>query len=365
MKGDMARGRAFDVIAERIRAEGPISVADYMGLALAHPEVGYYATRDPFGGAGDFITAPEISQVFGELLGLWCAERWQAMGQPERVLLVELGPGRGTLMADALRAAKLLPEFRAALEVHLVERSPFLRQRQQEILAPAKVVWHDDLASLPDGPLLLLANEFFDALPIRQFQKIRDGWAERMISLNDAQDGLQWGLGPNLPPVLPFPSEAPAGAIREISPASTSIAQAIGERLAHFGGAALIVDYGYQQAALGDSFQAVKRHQPVDPLDGPGDADLTAHVDFQALSAAAEKGGARVHGPVEQGVFLTALGIKERTEALAKAATPPQRRQLLAALDRLTSFNQMGSLFKVLALTDVSSSTPAGFPEGA
>lgn len=358
----MASGRAFATIAQRIRAEGPISVADYMTIALAHPEVGYYTTRDPFGQAGDFTTAPEVSQVFGELLGLWCAERWQAMGEPEHLLLVELGPGRGTLMADALRAAQLLPAFHAALEVHLVETSPVLRARQRDALAPTGATWHANLSSLPEGPLLLIANEFFDALPIRQFQKTPSGWAERVIGLAEAGKRLQWGLGRNLPPILPFPQDAPEGAIAELSPAGASITRDISRRVAGHGGAALIIDYGYGETATGDSFQAVKQHRPVDPLETPGDADLTAHVDFQALAATAEKAGAKAHGPADQGVFLKALGIRERTEALARTATPAQRRQLLAAVERLTSSAQMGTLFKALALTPTASSTPAGFP---
>jgi len=359
----MRRGRAFEIIARRIRTEGALSVADYMSLALAHPQVGYYATRDPFGGSGDFITAPEISQVFGELLGLWCAERWQAMGEPQRVLLVELGPGRGTLMADALRAAQLLPAFRAAIEVHLVETSPYLRQRQKDALQDVDVTWHSELASLPEAPLLLLANEFFDALPIRQYQKTSSGWAERLIGLNEDGESLRWGLGPVLPPVLPLPAEAPPGAIAEVSSASTALVRDIARHLGQHDGAALIIDYGYSEPALGDTFQAVQQHRPVPPLHTPGDADLTAHVDFPALAAAAASAGARPHGPVEQGTLLKALGIRERTEQLAAAATPPQRRQLLAALDRLTSPAQMGRLFKALALTAAGSSTPAGFPE--
>lgn len=359
----MSSGAAFELIARRIRAQGPMSLADYMALALAHPKVGYYATRDPFGKAGDFTTAPEISQVFGELLGLWCAERWQAMGEPTRVVLVELGPGRGTLMSDALRAAATLPAFRDALEVHLVEASPFLREKQRTTLKEVTVSWHEDFASVPKGPLLLLANEFFDALPIRQFQRVPQGWAERLVGLTPEGTGLAWGLGPPVPAAaLPLLPESSPGTIAEVCPAGRALAAEIGRRIARDGGAALIVDYGYARSAAGDSLQALQDHRPVDPLAAPGEADLTAHVDFQALAEAAEGEGAQVHGPVEQGDFLRALGIETRTEILARNATAAQRRSLAAALDRLTATSQMGSLFKVLALTPAVTSPPAGFP---
>lgn len=358
----MRVGRAFDVLARRIRAEGPMSVADYMAIALSHPEVGYYATRDPFGPSGDFVTAPEVSQVFGELLGLWCAERWQAMGEPQQLLLVELGPGRGTLMADALRAAQLLPAFRAALDIHLVEASALLREQQRRALASEQITWHRSFAEVPEGPLLLIANEFFDALPIRQFVKTSEGWAERLIALDEGEDQLVWAVGRLLPPGLPLPQDAQQGSIAELSPLGTALAEEIGRRLARFGGAALIIDYGHDGKAIGDSFQALRQHRPLDPLECPGDADLTAHVNFGSLVAAAEKAGAKAHGPVEQTRFLEALGIKERSEALARNATPQQRRQLLAALDRLISPSHMGSLFKAVALTPPDSSIPAGFP---
>jgi len=358
----MAAGSAFEIIARRIRAEGPISLADYMTIALAHPQVGYYATRDPFGRSGDFVTAPEVSQMFGELLGLWCAERWQAMGEPERLLLVELGPGRGSLMADALRAARLLPAFQSALELHLVETSTRLRKQQRDTLGPVEATWHDELATVPEDPLLLIANEFFDALPIRQFQKTDSGWAERLIGLSEDGHSLCWGLGSTLPPALPLPENAPLGAIAELSPLSVTLTAEIARRLLHHGGAALIIDYGYGEATFDDTFQAVQKHQPVDPLKTPGQADLTAHVDFRSLAVAAEQAGVKAHGPVEQGVFLEALGIKERTETLARRATPQQQRQLLAALERLTSPAHMGRLFKALALTPLDGPTPAGFP---
>lgn len=354
------------LLARRIRAQGPITLADYMATALTHPEVGYYATRDPFGRGGDFTTAPEISQVFGELLGLWCAERWQALGEPGRVLLVELGPGRGTLLADALRAARVLPAFRAALEPHLVEASPLLRAKQREMLGETPAQWHEALAAVPeDAPLLLLANEFFDALPIRQFQRTAEGWAERLVGLTPDGEALRWGLAPPLPPAaLSLPAEAPPGTVAELCPGARALAGEIGRRLARQGGAALLIDYGHARSALGESLQALRDGRPADPLAAPGAADLTAHVDFQALAEAAEAAGARAHGPVEQGAFLRALGIEARAEGLARKATPTQRRALAAAVDRLTAPTQMGSLFKVLALTPPNASVPAGLPDG-
>ncbi|MDF2095032.1 class I SAM-dependent methyltransferase [Aquibaculum arenosum] len=359
----MSESATFEMIARHIRAEGPMSLANYMTLALTHPQVGYYATRDPFGAAGDFTTAPEISQVFGELLGLWCAERWQAMGEPSRIMLVELGPGRGTLMADALRAAALLPAFRAAIDLHLIENSPTLREAQARSLSPTQVTWHDTLSALPEGPLLLIANEFFDALPIRQFQRTAVGWAERRIGLSPDGQSLSWGLGASLPAMPELPQEAPEGAIREICPAARTIVADLARRVSTHGGAALIVDYGYTGGSAGDSLQALRHHSPDDPLAHPGDADITAHVDFQALAQAAAAAGAEVHGPVEQGTFLRALGICERSEALAAQATAAQRRNLLAALERLTSSAQMGSLFKALAFTPRAAPVPAGFPQ--
>lgn len=359
----MSGSAAFETIARHIRAEGPMSLADYMTLALTHPQVGYYATRDPFGTAGDFTTAPEISQVFGELLGLWCAERWQAMGEPSRIMLVELGPGRGTLMADALRAAALLPAFRAAIDVHLIENSPTLREVQARSLAPTQVTWHDTLSGLPEGPLLLIANEFFDALPIRQFQRTAAGWAERRIGLNPEGDTLCWRLGAPLPAMPELPREAPEGTILELCPVARTIASDLARRVGEHGGAVLIIDYGYTGGSAGDSLQALRRHRPVDPLACPGDADITAHVDFQAITQAAAVSGAEVHGPVEQGTFLRALGIRERSEALAAQANAAQRRNLLAALERLTSSAHMGSLFKALAFTPRAAPVPAGFPQ--
>lgn len=341
-----------------LATEGPISVADYMALCLAHPVHGYYRTRDPLGAAGDFVTAPEVSQMFGELLGLWAAGVWQRMGAPHPVVLAELGPGRGTLMADALRAARIVPAFRAALAVHLVEISPALRRRQQETLAASGVAiaWHDDVATLPEGPLIVFANEFFDALPVHQAVKTADGWHERMVGLDESGRlvrALDPAPLPRFEALLPAHLRpAPVGAVFEWR--SDAVVTELARRLVRFGGAALIVDYGHAPSAFGDTLQAVRGHAYADPLEAPGEADLTAHVDFAAIAAAAERAGAQALGPVTQGEFLRRLGIELRAARLKASATPAQREAIDAALLRLTGGGRenMGELFKVLVLGD-------------
>jgi NADH dehydrogenase [ubiquinone] 1 alpha subcomplex assembly factor 7 len=356
---------AADAIRRRIAAEGPLTVAAFMAEALGHPRHGYYATRDPLGAAGDFTTAPEISQMFGELLGLWCADAWIRAGAPPRVLLVELGPGRGTLMADALRAARGVPGFRAAAEVHLVETSPVLRARQAETLRGEAPAWHDDLSAVPDGPMLLVANEFFDALPVRQFQRTERGWRERRVDADPATGGLRLALdpAPSAAEVL-IPESvrrgAPVGSVAEVSPASRQTARAIGERLAAHGGAALVVDYGHDRPGAGDTLQAVRGHAYADVLDAPGEADLTAHVCFASLADAARAGGADAHGPVGQGDLLVRLGIRERAEALTRRH-PGRAAEVAAARDRLIGPDAMGTLFRALALTPAGAPAPAGF----
>lgn len=378
----MTAGDANDTLAaalaRRILLDGPVTLATYMAEALGHPRFGYYITRDPLGAAGDFTTAPEISQMYGELLGLWCADVWMRMGAPAPVALVELGPGRGALMADALRALKLVPPLRAALSVHLVETSPALRAKQAAALAPAVTglaapVWHDSLDSLPDDrPLLVLANEFFDALPVRQAEKTADGqWAERLVDIDEAASAaagaprfrlvLEAGRGPGrhaVPDILR--AAAPVGAVYEWSPATAGVAAALAARLAAQDGAALVVDYGYAGPALGDTLQALRRHAFAAVLDDPGEADLTAHVDFTALAVAADIGGAQAWGPVEQGPFLRQLGIDQRAAALA-AAAPAQAAAIAAAHARLTGDDQMGKLFKAMAFTGPGVEAPAGF----
>ena len=328
---------------------GPERLDRFMARAAG----AYYAGRDPFGREGDFTTAPEISQCFGECLGLWSAVTWMSMGRPSEVILAELGPGRGTLMADALRAIRqMVPDFAAALRLHLVERSPLLRQAQASLLGEAVVAWHDDIADLPPGPALILGNEFLDALPIRQFIRRGDGWMERHV-LEGAfvEEPAQLGL--------PLPAEAPEGAIAEYGEAGREVVTALSRRLAAQGGAALFIDYGPGESGLGDSLQAVRRHEPVNPLSEPGSADITAHVDFAALARAARAAGAAAHGPMPQGPFLQSLGLSARATALA-AADPRRAGQHIAAAQRLILPEGMGRLFKALALCHPDLPAPPG-----
>jgi SAM-dependent MidA family methyltransferase len=349
---------AKETLRETIALEGPISVERYMSLCLRH----YYATRDPLGAAGDFTTAPEISQMFGELIGLWMLEVWNGMGRPAPCRLVELGPGRGTLMADLLRATRLLPDFKAAATVHLVETSPSLRQRQQDALASSgfEVEWHDRIEDVPAGPTLLVANEFFDALPVRQFAATDRGWCERLVGLDGER--LIFGLRSEAEPALGKPLRQ--GDILEWPAASVDIMSTLAGRLARNGGAVLILDYGYWGPGFGDTLQALKNHRPVDPLEEPGEADLTTHVDFHRLAQAAAAQGARVHGTVAQGDFLQALGIEARARALKARATPAQAADIDRALARLTERGQtgMGELFKVLAVTHGAIQAVPGLP---
>ena len=346
------------LIARRIALTGPISLADFMAEALGHPRLGYYRKALPVGAAGDFTTAPEISQMFGELLGAWLAERWLAMGRPTGVRLVELGPGRGTLMADALRATRGVPGFHAAIDLHLVEINEPLRALQGQALAAYKPAWHTRFDDVPEGPLLLVANEFFDALPVRQFEKTARGWSERMVGL--AEDGsLRLALAPGVTPFARALPDAPEGAQAEICEAGLGLAGAIGTRLKRHGGWALIVDYG-RDGMLGASLQAVRDHRGADILDRPGETDLSAHVDFAGIAHAT---GRPTFGPVGLGVFLRRLGIAERAAALKARANAAQRAAIDAASARLIDPDQMGTLFRVLAVGDNRSAAPAGFSD--
>ncbi len=355
-------------LLDRIALNGPLTLAEFMAEALTHPKHGYYATRDPLGAAGDFITAPEISQMFGELIGLWCAVVWQGMGAPDRFVLTELGPGRGTLMADALRAAKRVPGFRDAADVHFVETNPVLRERQGASLADAGLrqapQWHDDFVSVPDGPMLLIANEFFDALPVRQFERGDKGWHERLVAATEGGTELCLALGPAgpLPPLVPQGlANAAPGKTAEVCPAGIALAHALGARLADQGGAALIIDYGYAPSQPADTVQAVRGHAYSGILDNPGETDLTAHVDFGALARAAGEGGARVFGPLGQGVFLERLGLQARSEMLLGGATLEQAAGIKSAYERLTAADQMGELFKAITLQHPGMAPPPAF----
>lgn len=356
-----------EILARRIRATGPLTLAEFMAEALHHPGAGYYATRDPLGAAGDFVTAPEVSQVFGELLGLWCADAWMAMGGPDPVLLAELGPGRGTLMADALRALKVTPAFGRALRLHLIETSPVLRAAQAKTLADAAPTWHEGLDTLPDGPLLLLANEFLDALPIRQFERRATGWHERRVGLAQDGAGLAFALDPQPSAAAGLiPRDvvgAPLGSIAEARPAALGLGATLGARLARAPGYALFIDYGHAPSAPGDTLQAVRGHRRHPVLEAPGSADLTAHVDFAAFAAAAGAAGARAYGPVTQRDLLEALGIHVREQRLLARASPDQASAIRAGIRRLIDPAEMGTLFKVLALAHPALPQPVGFPE--
>ena len=350
------------LLADEIRVSGPISVARFMDLVLHHPEHGYYARRDPLGKGGDFTTAPEISQAFGEIIGLWLAESWRLLGAPAPVRLVELGPGRGTLMADVLRVARRMPGFEAAVRVHLIERSERLRARQRQTLAGIDVTWHDDFAEVPDGALFLIANEFLDALPIHQLVRTQAGWVERLVGC-DQKGHLTFTLAPEPSPLAArLPMNLAPGTIAEVAPARENLAQQIGARLAADGGVALLIDYGaWTDGPAGDTLQAVRGHRPWEPLEAPGEADLSSQVDFWVLAEAAAAGGAAVWGPVPQGVFLRTLGIHLRIARLLERAQPEQRRELRAALFRLTDPSQMGELFKVLVLSRPGDPALPGF----
>ena len=354
-----------DRIAGQIRAQGAVTLADFMRLALGAREIGYYTSRDPLGVAGDFTTAPEISQMFGEMIGLWCVDTWQRLGSPPQVHLVELGPGRGTLMADALRAAKLAPDFLAAIQLHLVEISAPLRAAQAQRLQAFGPHWHDGFESVPPGPLLIIANEFFDALPIHQFQLTEAGWRERGVMLDPTDPTrFTWVLlppGPQFALLPPMHRDAKPGDIVEISPASLRLAALIGQRCQTETGAALIIDYGVAASGFGDTFQALRQHRYHDPLTDVGDADLTAHVDLAALCRAGAAAGSRTFGPVPQGEFLCALGIDMRAQMLIQGQPATIASELTGGLHRLIDTDQMGNLFKVVAISSPSVTELAGF----
>ncbi|MEO0621099.1 MAG: SAM-dependent methyltransferase [Pseudomonadota bacterium] len=337
------------LLKAQIASTGPLSVADFMALALAHPEHGYYATRDPLGAAGDFITAPEISQMFGEMIGLWLATVWQeAGGGPVR--LIELGPGRGTLMADALRAAQTtgLPD---AAEVWLVETSPALRAEQAKRVPHAQ--WAESLTAVPDGPMLLVANEFLDALPVRQFIASDRGWHERLLGLGPEGE-LAWGHS------APLPGEAGAGDWAEKSPAVEAVTDEIARRLSGSGGAALLIDYGYTRPRPpGPTLQAVRGHRKVDPLSRPGETDLTWLIDFTDLAGRFE--GLRC-AETAQGSFMASLGIGQRASRLAES-DPGRANAIASELERLTDAAAMGTLFRVLGVASPDIPSLPGFPE--
>ncbi len=350
-------------IAAEIRANGPMGIDRFMALALGHPRHGYYMTRDPLGLAGDFVTAPEISQIFGELLGLFAAISWQLLGEPPKVALVELGPGRGTLMADALRAARALPGFISCLDVHLVEMSPVLQRAQADTLkeSGSRVHWHASIESLPeDRPLFILANEFFDALPIRQFQRYGSEWRERLVGIG--QDG-QLALGLDRKAAEGLTIDALEGTVFETSPIALDIMKRLAGRLVHQSGMLLAVDYGHAQFSFGETLQAVRKHQFASVLVNPGEADITAHVDFASLAIAARRSGARDYPVLTQATFLERLGVHHRAGILRPNAESPA--EIDAAVERLagTGPGGMGLLFKALAIASPDMPPPPAFDQ--
>jgi NADH dehydrogenase [ubiquinone] 1 alpha subcomplex assembly factor 7 len=353
-------------LKDLIRAGGPLSVAEFMRVTLTAREDSYYRRADPLGAGGDFITAPEISQIFGELIGLWCVDVWQKLGAPKAFTLVELGPGRGTLMKDALRAARVAPAFLSAVSVAMVEVSEALRRLQQDALhdAPAAARWLDRFEDLDvRGPLIVVANEFFDALPIRQWVRGSAGWSERCVGVRD--DNLVFGASGTIDERLIADAvrQAPVGSIVETSPARLAVARMVGEQIARNGGAALVIDYGFSGPAVGDTLQGLKVHAYVDVLAEPGHADVTSHVDFAALGDAFAEGGAHVSALATQGAFLNRLGARERVLALRRSASPAQATALDAAHARLTGDTAMGSLFKVLCAYAPATLEPVGLTD--
>lgn len=351
-------------LAARIMEQGPIPVSVYMDACLNDSEYGYYATSQPLGHAGDFITAPEISQVFGEILGLWAASVWQAMGAPEPVALIELGPGRGTLAADALRAATAAPDFRKSVQLRLVETSPVLRAAQAETLAGMDADWFERLEDAPDGPAIILANEFLDSLPVRQLVRRDGAWRERCVA-HDAQAGFHFVDG-RLADVSPaeralLPDDPAEGDIAELRPGAMPLLSEVARRGAHGVQAALFIDYGHTEPPVSDTLQAVSGHRYADVLAAPGQQDLTAHVDFRALARHAEDAALRAYGPMPQGHFLLRLGLENRCQTLLRAATLEQQERIMSGVRRLVDPTQMGELFKVMAVTAGLGEAPPPF----
>ena len=354
-------------IRRRIAAAGPMPIGQYMALCLADPRHGYYVTRDPLGAGGDFTTAPEVSQMFGELIGLWMVNVWQQLGSPENLRVVELGPGRGTMMKDAMRAAKIVPAFTQAAVLHLVEISPPLQALQETSLGELNIptFWHKTLADVPGGPAVIVANEFFDALPVHQAVKMADGWHRRAVTIA-TDDTLAYIAEPaplthleaTLPPAV---RAARDGEIFEWR--SDTETMELGRRLAREPAAALVIDYGHVESATGETLQALREHLFADPLSTPGEADLTAHVDFEALARTVETMGAKVYGPIEQAEFLRRLGVETRTAQLKANSERAKGHEIDAALARLTGAGRtgMGSQFKVAAMTHPSLTWPPGF----
>lgn len=342
-------------LARVINATGPLSIAEYMHICMSDPQYGYYQTQTIFGEEGDFITSPEVSQMFGELIAVWCMEKWIAMGRPTRFNMVELGPGRGKLMSDLLRAAKTMPAFHAAAQIHLVETSPSLRRVQADILATGnqEIVWLSDISELSSLPVIFIANEFLDVLPIRQYVLQDNKWHERLIGLDDC-GRLAFCLSRDRLPISAFGKAykfAKSGAVLESSPSREAFIQSISLHLRECNGAGLFFDYGHAQTGLGETLQAIRKHEHVDILTEPGFSDLSSHVDFEALGLVAYRQKIQVGKIKSQGEFLLDLGLLERAGSLGKGQSPETQARLTREVDRLASPNQMGHLFKAFYLS--------------
>lgn len=350
------------ILREKILQSGPLSIADYMELCLAHPEHGYYRKQDPFGLRGDFITAPEISQIFGEMIGVWAYEMWRRLGAGA-MSLVELGPGRGTLMADLLRATRNMPGFHDAITIHMVETSPTLANAQYIKLRNEhpRIEWLDGFEEVPEAPLLVVANEFFDALPIRQYVMTDGGMCERRVGWNEETQALEFVLGNPSLSLAKSGQKIADGTVMEQCPAARSVMRQLAARLHAHGGAALVIDYGYLGDAHRDTLQAVKAHHYHPVLADPGDADLTAHVDFNTLANVAEGEGVALFGPIAQGKFLRQIGAELRLEMLLKHAVGEQKNELIGGLERLMSPQAMGDLFQVMGLSFPAPEEMPGF----
>ncbi|MEZ5873125.1 MAG: class I SAM-dependent methyltransferase [Nitratireductor sp.] len=341
-------------ISRMIRHAGPMPLAEFIHLALSDPENGYYSRQTAIGAKGDFITAPEVSQLFGELIGIWCVSAWQALGSPPAIALVEAGPGHGTLMADILRTAQRFADFNSAISVHLLETSPAMVARQRKRLSGTghAIQWHASLQALPAMPAILIANELLDVLPFRQYVKSGKNWLENCIGL-DGSDKLTFMLGAGQidPALLPHGHEfEPDGSVFEVSPAREAFVQELCEHVLAHNGAALLIDYGHVKSGFGDTFQAVRAHKPTNPLEAPGDADLTSHVDFEPLKRLADHAGIGRSAIATQGEFLLAMGLLERAGILGSTADNDRREQIRTEVERLAAPNEMGNLFKVIGL---------------
>jgi len=349
-----------------IKTNGPITVADYMADALGHPHEGYYTSRTAIGAEGDFTTAPEISQIFGELIGVWLVQSWIDLGEPKSFKLVEMGPGRGVLMADVLRAAELRPEFLNAAEVWLVETSGRMRHEQQRRLRDVRptIDWADTVSDVPDGPSLIIANEFFDCLPVRQFVRTAAGWRERLVGLSPEETSLAFTHAPSPPaPETPLPEkeDVDEGAIVEICDEQQILADTLAARLVEQNGRALVLDYGRIKSGPGETLQAVRSHEYWPVLSSPGRADITAHVDFKALDATVIENGAGAYGPVPQGAFLESLGLTLRVERLCAGKSPKEQADIHAGAHRISSPTQMGEIFKAFCISSPNLPPPPGF----